>query len=158
MPVQQMSQMIYPPHMVPYPYMMPVPQPQPLHPPSQFYRQGSVSSLQDSRPQSGEPMNIEPEVQVNEISINTPAWDNRLDSSERRYKNPWTSISRPMNRFMDIDEREWEEKENKKQQWAKDLMQQMEEVKRKKAEQERIKLEEEARIEKKLKRDLIELS
>jgi hypothetical protein len=29
-------------------------------------------------------------------------------SRERAYRNPWTSISRPMNRFMDIDEAEWQ--------------------------------------------------
>ena len=26
------------------------------------------------------------------------------DIGDKVYKNPWTSISRPMNRFMDIDE------------------------------------------------------
>jgi len=47
--------------------------------------------------------------------------DNRelnVTGSEQRYKNPWTTISRPMNRFMDVDETDWQNQESKKQQLA----------------------------------------
>lgn len=63
-----------------------------------------------------------------------------------------------MNGFVDIDQRVWEERENKKQQWAKDLEKQMEERKQRKEELKRVKAEEDARNEQKLNRDLKELS
>ena len=37
------------------------------------------------------------------------------------YKNPWTSVSRPMNGFIDINENQWEQNELRKAQLAKDL-------------------------------------
>jgi hypothetical protein len=74
-----------------------------------------------------------------------------ISSSEQKYRNPWTSVSRPMNRFMDVDESEWQKAEDRKQQLAKDLMQQIEERRRKKEEEERRREQEEIRMEQKIK-------
>ena len=48
------------------------------------------------------------------------------------YKNPWTSVSRPMNGFIDVREDQWEQNELRKAQLAKDLRQQMDEQREKK--------------------------
>jgi len=37
------------------------------------------------------------------------------------YKNPWLTISRPLNDFMDIQPEVWEKQENCKKQLANDL-------------------------------------
>ena len=37
------------------------------------------------------------------------------------YKNPWTTVSRPMNRFMDVSEEQWEAEELKKKDLAVEL-------------------------------------
>ena len=52
-----------------------------------------------------------------------------LSGSMNGYKNPWTSVSRPMNGFIDIREDQWEQNELRKAQLAKDLKVQMDEVK-----------------------------
>lgn len=48
--------------------------------------------------------------------------------SGNQYKNPWTSISRPMNGFIDIRQEEYESNETRKAQLAADLKKQMEEA------------------------------
>ena len=48
------------------------------------------------------------------------------------YKNPWTSISRPMNGFIDIRQDQWEQNEVRKAQLAQELRQQMDEVQERK--------------------------
>jgi len=63
-----------------------------------------------------------------------------------------------MNHFMDIDEQEWQTQEQKKQQLAKDLMLQMDERRKKHQEEAQRKLDEEAYIERKLQRDLQEMT
>lgn len=66
------------------------------------------------------------------------------------YKNPWTTVSRPMNGFIDIRESEWEKSELQKQQLAADLRKQMEEATAKKQKAKQKILDEDLEIERKL--------
>ena len=45
----------------------------------------------------------------------------KRSASGNQYKNPWTSISRPMNGFIDIRQEEYESNETRKAQLAADL-------------------------------------
>lgn len=74
------------------------------------------------------------------------------------YKNPWTSVSRPMNGFIDINENQWEQNELRKAQLAKDLQAQMAETKAKKDLARQLALAEEQAIERKLERQREELA
>ena len=73
-------------------------------------------------------------------------------SMNNGYKNPWTSVSRPMNGFIDINENQWEQNELRKAQLAKDLQAQMAETKAKKDLAKQLALAEEQAIERKLER------
>ena len=44
-----------------------------------------------------------------------------MNSVSASYKNPWTSVSRPMNGFIDINQERWEQNELRKAQLAKEL-------------------------------------
>lgn len=44
-----------------------------------------------------------------------------LSNLSGSYRNPWTSVSRPMNGFIDIRQDQWEQNELRKAQLAKDL-------------------------------------
>ena len=55
-----------------------------------------------------------------------------MSGSMNAYKNPWTSISRPMNGFIDIRQDQWEQNEVRKAQLAQELRQQMDEVQERK--------------------------
>lgn len=57
---------------------------------------------------------------------------NQMSGSMNAYKNPWTSISRPMNGFIDIRQDQWEQNEVRKAQLAQELRQQMDEVQERK--------------------------
>ena len=61
-----------------------------------------------------------------------------LANASMQYKNPWTSVSRPMNGFIDVREDQWEANEIRKQVLAKELRQQMDEAREKKANAKRI--------------------
>lgn len=73
------------------------------------------------------------------------------------YKNPWTSVSRPMNGFIDIRQDQWEQNELRKAQLAKDLKNQMDEVMARKEQAKKLQLAEEQAIEKKLLREREEI-
>lgn len=71
------------------------------------------------RPGEGVPLNtevrsdsemlIQDQIHVQDhLNSDWQQTEGRINSAERRYKNPWTSISRPMNRFMDVDEDQWQ--------------------------------------------------
>jgi len=48
------------------------------------------------------------------VAGNFSVLENAQSSSAGGYKNPWTSISRPMNGFIDIREDQWEQNELRK--------------------------------------------
>ena len=79
-------------------------------------------------------------------------------SFKESFKNPWTTIPRPMNRFVEIPEHVYERQEHQKQDLQRVLQEQIEEKKKQKEEEKRKQLEEEQRFEAKLLRDRQELA
>mmetsp|Transcript_4267 Transcript_4267/g.3107 ORF Transcript_4267/g.3107 Transcript_4267/m.3107 type:complete len:93 (-) Transcript_4267:451-729(-) len=53
------------------------------------------------------------------------------------FKNPWTAIPRPMNRFMEVNDVQYERQQVEKQDLSKVLLEQMEEKKRRQEEEKR---------------------
>ena len=82
---------------------------------------------------------------------------NNQSSFKESFKNPWTTIPRPMNRFAEISEVQYERQEKEKQDLQRVLQDQIEEKKRQKEEEKRKQIEEEQRFEAKLKKDREEL-
>ena len=74
------------------------------------------------------------------------------------FKNPWTTISRPMNQFMDVNPIEYERHEKEKLELAKVLQEQIEEKKQRQKEEREKRLREEKYFEDKLAKDRMEMA
>jgi hypothetical protein len=83
--------------------------------------------------------------------------ENNQSSFKESFKNPWTTIPRPMNRFAEISEVQYERQEKEKQDLQRVLQDQIDEKKRRHEDEKRKQIEEEQRFEAKLKRDREEL-
>jgi CRISPR/Cas system CMR subunit Cmr4 (Cas7 group RAMP superfamily) len=74
------------------------------------------------------------------------------------FKNPWTTIPRPMNRFSEISHAQYERQEKEKQDLQRVLQDQIEQKKARVEEEKRKLIEEEQRFEAKLARERVEMA
>lgn len=73
------------------------------------------------------------------------------------FKNPWTTIPRPMNRFMELNDIQWERQEKEKFDLQRILQDQIDEKRRRQEEEKKKQLMDEIYYEQKLKREMMDL-